>query len=204
MNWYKSGQFPEHLYTRTQLRKMKLKPAPNQNPAGYWHRQCYHADIELWDVTEAVPVRSCSPAQLEALAKARAHIGEAQRIEERLLIQDTVVKEQYKDCLIEVRSQRSHWLLFVHLKNESIWQWAPFEQWHENCLKIGRNFVNDFPNIQENIFHMEGSYFFRSLKEEERRRREQLKKLPGHCPNCGEPIAALMLDCPHCEVSYPA
>jgi hypothetical protein len=41
---------------------------------------------------------------------------------------------------------------------------------------------------------MEGSYFFRSPKEEERKRREQLKKLPGHCPNCGEPIAALMLD----------
>jgi len=66
MNWYRSGQFPEHLYTRTQLRELKLKPAPNQKPAGYWHRQCYHADIELWDVREAAPIRSCSPAQLEA------------------------------------------------------------------------------------------------------------------------------------------
>jgi hypothetical protein len=39
MKWYKSGQFPEKLYNRTQLRKLKLKPSPNQKPAGYWHRQ---------------------------------------------------------------------------------------------------------------------------------------------------------------------
>jgi hypothetical protein len=182
---------------------MKLKPAPNQKPAGYWHRQCYHADIDLWDVREAIPIRSCSQAQLEALAKARAHIGEAQRIEEGLLIQGNPISEQYKDCLIEVRSQVSHWLLFVHLKDGSVWQWAPFEQWHEICLKVGRTFVDNSQNIEGDIFHMEGSYFFRSLKEEERKRREQLKKLPGYCPNCGEPIAALMLDCPYCKVSYP-
>jgi hypothetical protein len=93
--------------------------------------------------------------------------------------------------------------LFVYLNDGSIWQWAPFEQWHDFCLKVGRAFVDDSQHIEGNVFHMEGSYFFHSPKEEERKRRNELKKFPGHCPNCGEPIAALMLDCPHCEVCYP-
>lgn len=200
--WYKSGRFPEYLYTCSQLRKLKLKPAPNQKPAGYWHRQCYHADIDLWDAREAIPMRQCSPAQLEALAKARAKIGERERIEERLRLKGTVITEEYKDCLIVVTSWRTHWTVHVELKDQTIWRWSLFEEWHQVCLKVARKLVDISQTIEGNLVQIEGSCFFRALNEENRKRREALKKLENHCSNCGEPIATLMLDCPHCEMSY--
>ncbi len=54
---------------------MKLKPAPNQKPAGYWHRQCYHADIDLWDVREAIPIRYLSVVQSD-----RVDVGVSQSV----------------------------------------------------------------------------------------------------------------------------
>lgn len=61
---------PDGLKTKNQLRKMKLKPAPDQQPAA--QKTGGYGPYDLYAVADAVPVRTMSEAQREALEAARA------------------------------------------------------------------------------------------------------------------------------------
>lgn len=59
---------PNGLHTKTQLREMRLKPAKGQKPVAFKHG---YERWGLYDKSDAIPLRECSPAQLAALAEAR-------------------------------------------------------------------------------------------------------------------------------------
>ncbi|HMA33489.1 MAG TPA: 3'-5' exonuclease [Chloroflexia bacterium] len=68
---------PPNLKTRTELRALGRNPGGPARACRY--RVSYHEWISLYDLGEAIARRTCSPAQLAALAKARAAIEEAKR-----------------------------------------------------------------------------------------------------------------------------
>lgn len=63
---------PERLATKTQLSKLGLKPAPDQEPVAYKKSYNRHtADYALYDQDQAIPKREMSDAQRSNLEKAR-------------------------------------------------------------------------------------------------------------------------------------
>lgn len=117
---------PEHLKTKTQLNKIGLKPANEDEPEGcilmkatgyYW----------LYDARTAIHKKKPTPAQRAALAKARALLDESIR----LANERRGVLEPYRDGLIEVRPydgddddvKRYRWTLTgVHLPDGDAYQ----------------------------------------------------------------------------------
>src|SRR5579875_209184 len=66
---YKYGCWPEHLYTATQLRRMKLKPG--EQPDGYYPLLTAPYRRFLYDIRKATPRRVPTARQREAIAKMR-------------------------------------------------------------------------------------------------------------------------------------
>jgi DNA polymerase III epsilon subunit-like protein len=69
---YRYGEWPEGLYTRTQLRRMKLRPRDPEQPDGadFIRKSPYRR--WLYCLSEARPWRVPSPRQAEAIEKMRA------------------------------------------------------------------------------------------------------------------------------------
>ncbi|HYD60556.1 MAG TPA: 3'-5' exonuclease [Noviherbaspirillum sp.] len=67
---------PSHLRTKTEMRKDRLKPAPDQSPAAYYWQG--HSYVALYDPALSTPMRpkgELSAAQLRALAAGRKLAG---------------------------------------------------------------------------------------------------------------------------------
>ncbi len=67
---YRYGQWPEHLYTFTQLRRMKRKPI--NGPAGCYFLMHDPYKRYLYDIHQSIPRRVPSERQREAIRKMRA------------------------------------------------------------------------------------------------------------------------------------
>jgi hypothetical protein len=61
---------PGNLKTRTQLKKLGLRPAKDQFPAADYYSRYYNEHYPLYDIGQTIIRRKPSPAQLEALKKA--------------------------------------------------------------------------------------------------------------------------------------
>src|SRR5690606_37892553 len=80
---------PEHLKTRTGLKKLGLRPAKGQMPVAvktHWHWKI--PDYDLYDVREAEQTPELSEAQKAALEKARAASLEARTCQQCGYVQD--------------------------------------------------------------------------------------------------------------------
>lgn len=75
---YKSwDDVPDNLATKTTLKRQGLKPAKDQPVVAYKRNYYRGSDYRLYDVSQAIPCRQPSPAQLAALEKARQAATEA-------------------------------------------------------------------------------------------------------------------------------
>lgn len=60
---YDSGRAPAFLRTKTQLRRVRRKPAPGQRPVAYIYTRWYRDRVALWDPASAAKMRPLSALQ---------------------------------------------------------------------------------------------------------------------------------------------
>lgn len=75
---------PEHLKTKTQLGRLKLRPAEGQEEVAYMVNHYRRQTWSLYDMAHAIPKRPATPAQLAALEKARSTVYTCDECGERI------------------------------------------------------------------------------------------------------------------------
>lgn len=106
---YDWGDVPDHLKTQTQLGKMGLKPAKEQQPEACVYSQSKTDYYWLYDIVQAIPKRKATLAQLAALEKGRSVLDESIA----LAGAGRGILEPYREGLIEVRYLSNNGVLTV-------------------------------------------------------------------------------------------
>ncbi|MFI1205584.1 exonuclease domain-containing protein [Streptomyces sp. NPDC020883] len=68
---YDSGQAPEYLRTKTQLGRVRRKPAAGQQPVAYIYTRWYRNRVALWDPEQSAKMRPLSALQRRKMQQRR-------------------------------------------------------------------------------------------------------------------------------------